>query len=89
MTLVIDVTPELESRLQEEAARQGIPVSEYVRGLLEDIVKRHDILGVRQHRSLLELEGLGAEIWQGIDAQDYVNELRKEWDHRCGSWRWL
>ena len=35
-----------------------------------------------QQRSLLELEGLGAEIWQGIDAQQYVNELRKEWDHR-------
>ncbi|MCX7969608.1 MAG: hypothetical protein N3B10_14130 [Armatimonadetes bacterium] len=32
--------------------------------------------------SLLELEGLGAEIWQGIDAQEYVNELRKEWEHR-------
>jgi hypothetical protein len=35
-----------------------------------------------RQRSLLELEGLGAEIWQGIDAQEYVNELRKEWDHR-------
>jgi len=33
-------------------------------------------------RSLLELEGLGAEIWEGVDAQEYVNELRKEWDHR-------
>jgi len=30
--------------------------------------------------SLLELEGLGAEIWQGIDPQQYVNELRDEWD---------
>jgi hypothetical protein len=28
-------------------------------------------------RSLLELEGLGEEIWQGIDSQAYVNELRK------------
>lgn len=37
---------------------------------------------VPRQRSLLELEGLGAEIWQGIDAQEYVNELRKEWDHR-------
>ncbi|MFL5800692.1 MAG: hypothetical protein ACJ8CR_03020 [Roseiflexaceae bacterium] len=37
---------------------------------------------VQRQRSLLELEGLGAEIWQGIDAQEYVNELRKEWDHR-------
>lgn len=33
-------------------------------------------------RSLLELEGLGAEIWQGVDAQEYVNQLRSEWDHR-------
>ena len=35
-----------------------------------------------RQRSLLELEGLGSEIWQGTDAQEYVNELRKEWDHR-------
>jgi hypothetical protein len=33
-------------------------------------------------RSLLELEGLGEEIWQGIDAQVYVNELRRDWDQR-------
>lgn len=33
-------------------------------------------------RSLLELEGLGKEIWKGVDAQEYVNELRNEWDHR-------
>jgi hypothetical protein len=30
--------------------------------------------------TLLDLEGLGAEIWQGVDAQQYVNELRDEWD---------
>ena len=33
-------------------------------------------------RSLLELEGLGAEIWRGVDAQAYVGSLREEWDHR-------
>lgn len=33
-----------------------------------------------QNRSIMELHGLGAEIWQGIDAQQYVNELRDEWD---------
>jgi hypothetical protein len=34
-----------------------------------------------QHeRSIMELHGLGAEIWQGIDAQQYVNEQRDEWD---------
>lgn len=30
-------------------------------------------------RSLLELEGLGAEIWEDIDAQEYVDQLRDEW----------
>lgn len=38
--------------------------------------------GTKQQHSLLELEGLGAELWQGIDAQQYVDALRKEWDHR-------
>ncbi len=33
-------------------------------------------------RSLSELEGLGAEIWSGIDAHRYVEDLRREWDHR-------
>jgi hypothetical protein len=34
----------------------------------------------RRDRSIMELHGLGAEIWQGIAAQQYVNELRGEWD---------
>lgn len=33
-------------------------------------------------RSLLELEGLGADLWSGRDAQDYVDELRREWNGR-------
>jgi hypothetical protein len=33
-------------------------------------------------RSILELEGVGAELWRGIDAQEYVNALRDEWDNR-------
>jgi hypothetical protein len=33
-------------------------------------------------RNIMELHGLGAEIWEGIDAQEYVNKLRAEWDHR-------
>jgi hypothetical protein len=31
---------------------------------------------------LTELRGLGKEIWEGIDAQEYVNQLRDEWDER-------
>jgi hypothetical protein len=35
-----------------------------------------------QSHSLLELEGLGAEIWKDIDTQEYVKKIRDEWDHR-------
>jgi hypothetical protein len=35
----------------------------------------------RLHR-LSELRGLGKEIWAGIDAQEYVDQLRSEWDKR-------
>jgi hypothetical protein len=27
-----------------------------------------------------DLRGLGKEIWRGVDAQTYVNELRDEWE---------
>jgi len=33
-------------------------------------------------RNIMDLHGLGAEIWKGVDAQEYVDELRKEWDER-------
>ncbi len=34
----------------------------------------------KSQRSLMELHGLGKEIWEGVDAQEYVDEMRKEWD---------
>jgi hypothetical protein len=30
--------------------------------------------------SILELEGLGAEEWKRIDAQEYVRKERESWD---------
>lgn len=36
----------------------------------------------RRPRRLSELRGLGKEIWRGIDAQEYVDQLRREWDER-------
>ncbi|MEG4573969.1 hypothetical protein QUA56_14920 [Microcoleus sp. N3A4] len=31
-------------------------------------------------RSILELEGLGEEMWNRIDAQEYVNQERDSWN---------
>ena len=36
--------------------------------------------GNHSRRSIMELAGLGKEIWEGIDAQDYVNQERDSWD---------
>lgn len=49
--------------------------------LLEDLARliRQQGSPKRKH-SILELEGLGQEIWKGIDAQEYINQERDSWD---------
>lgn len=38
----------------------------------------HTLSGER-HLDINGLRGLGREIWQGIDAQEYVNQERDSW----------
>lgn len=42
MTLTIDIPPELEHRLQDEAARKGVPTEDYARMLLEEQLLTRD-----------------------------------------------
>ena len=42
---------------------------------------KDDIKNSKQHK-LAELEGLGKEIWETIDTQKYLHDLRREWDER-------
>jgi hypothetical protein len=30
--------------------------------------------------SILELEGLGMEVWKGVDVEKYIEEERNSWD---------
>jgi len=49
--------------------------------LLEDLaalVRRR--VAPQARRSILELQGLGKEIWQGIDAQEYIDRERASWN---------
>jgi hypothetical protein len=56
---------------------------------LDQVEQRHFLTElqalVRQHQasspqhSILELKGLGKEIWQDIDAQEYVDQERDSW----------
>ncbi len=41
---------------------------------------KKNILKKKAKHSIMELQGLGAEIWKGIDAQEYVRKERESWD---------
>jgi hypothetical protein len=49
--------------------------------LLEELTVfvRHQITPQRR-RSILELQGLGKEIWSSIDVQQYIDQERASWD---------
>jgi len=50
--------------------------------LIEELKSRasKDDSSEEPHHSVMELRGLGKEIWQGIDAQEYVNNERASWN---------
>ena len=64
----------LYDKLREMAGREHRSVAQQVIHLLEQATES------AEPRSLLELRGLGREVWAGIDAAAYVDEERKSWD---------
>jgi hypothetical protein len=38
------------------------------------------LLEPEQNLDITALEGLGAEIWQGVDPVAYIDQLRDDWD---------
>ncbi len=50
--------------------------------MAEELANGKEKIEMTKKRSIMELHGLGAEIWEGVDAQEYVNELHNEWEHR-------
>lgn len=65
----------LEAMLEEIRA---LPVRERKQliQLIVDSLPDNGEPDVHPKRSLTELRGLGKEIWQGIDAQEYVDSVR-------------
>ena len=45
--------------------------------LLSSIIRDR---GITQRHSIMELEGLGKEVWQGIDVEKYIEEERNSWE---------
>ncbi len=74
MTITIDLLPEETERLAAEARGQGLSLEEYIHGrLVPDKPARK--------RKITDLEGLGKELWQGVDVQKYLDELRDDRDY--------
>ncbi|WP_017651857.1 hypothetical protein [Fortiea contorta] len=60
-----NLTPEEQIRLIEDLSR---------------LIRQQVTIASKPKRSILELRGLGKEIWNGIDAQEYVNQERDSWN---------
>jgi len=65
---------ELYEQLQKLAEHEHRSVTQEVVYLLEKAA------GKPKLHSILELRGLGKELWEGIDAVEYVRAERDSWD---------
>ena len=64
----------LYRKLQARARRERRSVAQQVTQLLSEA------LDTPKELSILELRGLGKEIWEGIDAAEYIRRERDSWD---------
>ncbi len=49
--------------------------------LLKDLTTLvHNQISGRPQQSILDLQGIGKEIWSTIDAQEYVDQERASWN---------
>jgi plasmid stability protein len=74
-TLNIKNLPDpLYKALKARAEAQHRSVAQEVTHLLEEV------LGQQEPLSILDLQGLGKELWSGIDAAHHVDDERASWD---------
>jgi len=64
----------LYRKLQARAKREHRSVAQEVKHLLTEA------LDTPKPLSILELRGLGKELWEGIDPAKYIEEERNSWD---------
>ena len=59
---------------------RNLPVEEQLQ-LIEDLISvAHHRVQAKPAHSILELEGLGKEIWEDVDVEQYINDERNSWD---------
>lgn len=72
--IILDNLPDaVYAELKARAERRQHSLADEVAALLATAL--HD-----DRPSLLELEGLGKELWEGIDPAEYIENERRSWD---------
>jgi len=68
------VPDKLYRKLQVRAKRERRSVAQEVIQILDQALSESPPL------SILDLQGLGKEIWQGINSDHYIQQERQAWD---------
>jgi hypothetical protein len=71
--MATDLSQEILKYLQQLSPDEQLAI-------LDQIRKRSANSSAAATRSILELEGLGTHVWEGVDAQDYVRRERESWN---------
>ena len=71
---VKNVPDALYKKLQARARRQHRSVAQEVVHLLQEAIEQP------APHSILELRGLGKELWRGVDARKHVERERRAWE---------
>ena len=83
-SLTLELPEEIYEAVRKAAEASGKPPAEWIATHLHQLLPSREQNLVepgtqpaeQSKRSIMELHGLGAEIWHNIDAQSYVDELR-------------
>lgn len=74
-----DCTLSVQAMIQEAKTLSIDERKELVKAIVDMLTEPQQ---TKSKRSLREFRGLGAHLYDGTDAQTYVNQIRSEWDER-------
>jgi hypothetical protein len=79
MTTTTSVSEIYERHIRALSAAQRLKLVELIAG---ELAAERSTGPNRSKPHLKDMRGLGRGVWEGIDAQEYVNRLRDEWGER-------
>lgn len=72
--MVTDLSQEILRQAQKLSSAEQLALLDHLMRLTAQIE------AIQGTRSVLELEGLGKDLWEGIDPQEYVRRERQSWN---------